>query len=169
MIEIQNVRVYKCEHCYFTGTFKNVVQKHEEKCLINQDKSSKNIDKQEIYNLLDADVINIKIKEFLEKYNLPVSTDIEFVKIIIDNSFLPYLEIEQSIRGIFDRTKFKLHNELSNLRYSKEYLTKEVSDVMEWFSSSIIKQMEVIDKFNSCKRAKIKFAIKDYLKGKINE
>ena len=122
MIEIQNISVYKCEHCDFTGTFKNVVQKHEEKCLINQDKTSKNIDKQEIYNLLDTNIINIKIKEFFKKYNLPCTTDIEFVKIIIDNSFLPYLEIEQSIRGIFDRTKFKLQNELSNLRYSKEHL-----------------------------------------------
>lgn len=169
MIEIKDVTVYKCEHCAFTGTFKNVVQKHEEKCLINQDKTSKNIDKQEIYNLLDTDIINIKIKEFIEKYNLPIASEIEFVKIIIDNSFLPYLEIEQSIRGIFDRTKFKLHNELSNLRYSKEYLTKDVVDVMEWFSSAISKQMEVIDSFISCKRAKIKFAISDYLKRKINE
>ena len=31
---------------------------------------AKNKDKQEIYNLLDIDIINIKINEFLEKYNL---------------------------------------------------------------------------------------------------
>ena len=163
---IENVTVYKCDYCDYTDTNPNRMKAHENACLSVQLKNNKNKDKQEIYNILDIDIINIKIKEFLKKYNLPCATDIVFVKITVDKSFLPYLEIEQSIRGIFDRTKFKLHNELSNLRCSKEHLTKEVSDALEYFSSAISKQIDIIDKFNSCKRAKIKFAIKDYLKGK---
>jgi hypothetical protein len=97
---------------------------HENKCLSESLKKNKNIDKQEIYNLLDIDVINTKIKEFLIKYNLPVSTDIKYSSIIIGNSFLPSLLIDKSIRGIFDLNKFKLHNILSNQRYSKNYLDK---------------------------------------------
>lgn len=165
MIEIQNVTVYKCEHCNYTDTMTARLLSHESKCLSEQLKAAKNKDKQEIYNLLDTYIINIKIKEFVEKYNLPISSEIEFVKISIDNSFLPGLELDSSITGIFDRTKFRLYNELSNLRYTKEHLTKEVSDVIDWFNSAISKQMEVIDSFNSCKCAKIKLAIKDYLKG----
>lgn len=122
MIEIQNVTVYKCEHCNYQDTMKARLLSHENKCLSEQLKTAKNKDKQEIYNLLDTDIINIKIKEFLEKYNLPTVTNIEFIKITIDNSFLPGLELDSSIKSIFDRTKFRLYNELSNLRYSKEHL-----------------------------------------------
>lgn len=166
MIEIQNVTVYKCEHCNYTDTMKARLLSHESKCLSEQLKAAKNKDKCEIYNILDVDVINIKIKEFLEKYKLPISSEIEFVKISIDNSFLPCLELDSSIRGIFDKNKFRLYNELSSLRYSKEYLTKDVSDVIDWFDSAISKQMEIIDSFDSCKRSKIKLAIKDCLKRK---
>lgn len=122
MIEIQNVTVYKCEHCNYTDTMKARLLSHENKCLSEQLKAAKNKDKQEIYNILDVDIINIKIKEFLEKYNLSISTNINFVKIKLDNLMLPSLELDSSIRGIFDKNKFRLYNELSSLRYSKEYL-----------------------------------------------
>ena len=52
MIEIKDAIVYKCEHCDFTGTFKNVVQKHEEKCLINQDKTSNNAESTSIRQVI---------------------------------------------------------------------------------------------------------------------
>ena len=76
MIEIQNVTVYKCEHCNYTDTKKARLLSHESKCLSEQLKAAKNKDKQEIYNLLDTYIINIKIKEFVEKYNLPISSEI---------------------------------------------------------------------------------------------
>lgn len=121
MIEIQNATVYKCEHCNYQDTMKARLLSHENKCLSEQLKTAKNKDKQEIYNILDVDLINIKVRDFLEKYNLPTAANIEFIKITIDNSFLPGLELDTSIKSIFDRTKFRLYNELSNLRYSKEH------------------------------------------------
>ena len=165
MIEIENVTVYKCEHCDFTGTYKNVVQKHEEKCLINQDKTNKNIDKAEIYNILDIDLLNIKIKEFVEKYNLPVSSGIEFVKISIDNSNLPNIELDKSIRGIFDWTKFRLHNILSEQRYSKEYLSCEHNDELEEMDTEIEETMGYLNGLYKIKKIIILELIKNYLKG----
>lgn len=169
MIEIQNVTVYKCEHCDYTGTLKGIMNAHENECLSKQLKTAKNKDKQEIYNILDTDIINIKIKDFLKKYNLHYTTDIEYIKITIDNSFLPGFELDQSVRGIFDRTKFRLYNELSNLRYSKEYLNfndyslnyklKEIDDYIN------LKQIEI--KALCDKKAELIFnEVVYYLKGK---
>ena len=36
MIEIQNVTVYKCEHCDYTGTLKGLMNAHENECLSKQ-------------------------------------------------------------------------------------------------------------------------------------
>ena len=145
MIEMQNVTVYKCDYCDYTDTNPNRMKAHESKCLSEQLKTTKNKDTQEIYNILDTDIINIKIKEFLEKYNLPVSTDIKYFSIIIGNSFLPSLLIDKSIRGIFDLNKFKLHNVLSNQRYSKNYLDKTTqSDAIQVIDKNIIlKETEI--------------------------
>ena len=167
MIEIKDAIVYKCEHCDFTGTFKNVVQKHEEKCLINQDKTSKNVDKAEIYNILDIDLLNIKIKEFVEKYDLPVSSEIEFFKINIDNSNLPNIELDKSIRGIFDWTKFRLHNILSNLRYSKDHLNLNLSlvDELEEMDIEIEETLGYLNGLYETKKIIILELIKNYLKG----
>lgn len=119
---IQNVTVYKCEHCEYTGTMKGVMNAHENDCLNKQLKASKNSDKKDIGNLIDIDIINIKIKEFFIKYNLSLPNDVEFAKIVIDNSFLPRLELSKACKAIFDLNSFKLHNILMELRYSKNYL-----------------------------------------------
>lgn len=121
---LENVTVYKCEHCNYTDTVLGRMKSHENECLSNQIKKNKNEDKRKIYNSLDIDIINKEIKEFFKKYNLPVSSEIEFAKIVIDNSFLPVLELDKSVKSIFDKTKFLLNHELQELRYSKEYLNE---------------------------------------------
>ena len=162
---IENVTVYKCEHCDYTGTLKGIMNAHENECLSKQLKTAKNKDKHEIYNILDTDIINIKIKEFLEKYNLPVSTDIKYFSIIIDNSFLPSLLIDKSIRGIFDLNKFKLHNILSNQRYSKNYLDKTTqSDAIQVIDKNIIlKESELIMLLDRRKDITLE-SVKEYIK-----
>ena len=141
---IENVTVYKCEHCDYTGTLKGIMNAHENECLSKQLKTAKNKDKQEIYNILDTGIINIKIKEFLEKYNLPVSTDIKYFSIIIDNSFLPGFELDQSVRGIFDRSKFRLYNELSNLRNTTEYINTSLEGhLKETERQILLKETEI--------------------------
>ena len=162
---IDNVTVYKCEHCNYTDTVKGRLLAHENNCLSDQLKKNKNIDKQCIYNILDIDIINIKIKEFLEKYNLPVSTDIKYFSIIIDNSFLPSLLIDKSIRGIFDLNKFKLHNILSNQRYSKNYLDKTTqSEAIQVIDKNIIlKESELGVLLDSRKEIILK-SVQEYIK-----
>lgn len=167
MIEIQNVTVYKCEHCGYTDTVIGRMRSHENECLSKQLKTAKNKDKQEIYNILDIDLINIKIKEFLEKYNLPVSTGIEFATIHIDKSFLPTLELDASIRSVFDRTKFGLYNELSNLRYSKEHLNGDklgfykIKDIDDYIH---LKQLEIESLYEKKSELVLEYVV-DYLKG----
>lgn len=162
---IENVTVYKCEHCNYTDTMLGRMKAHENNCLSEHLKKNKNTDKQEIYNILDIDVINIKIKEFFKKYNLPVSTDIKYFSIIIGNSFLPSLLIDKSIRGIFDLNKFKLHNILSNQRYSKNYLDKTTqSDAIQVIDKNIIlKESELIMLLDSRKEIILK-AVQEYIK-----
>lgn len=121
---LENVTVYKCEHCNYTDTVLGRMKSHENECLSNQIKKNKNEDKRKIYNSLDIDIINKEIKEFFNKYNLPISAESEYAKIIIDNSFLPVLELNKSVKSIFDKTKFLLNHELQELRYSKEYLNE---------------------------------------------
>ena len=67
MIEIQNVTVYKCEHCNYTDTMKARLLSHESKCLSEQLKAAKNKDKQEIYNLLDTYIINIQFFTLIQE------------------------------------------------------------------------------------------------------
>ena len=165
MIELQNVTVYKCEHCNYTDTMLGRMKAHENNCLSEQLKKNKNIDKQDIYNILDIDVINIKIQEFLKKYNLPVSTDIRFFSIIIGNSFLPSLLIDKSIRGIFDLNKFKLHNILSNQRYSKDYLDKTTqSDAIQVIDKNIILKESELGMLLDSRKEIILKSVQEYIK-----
>ena len=144
---LENVTVYKCEHCNYTDTMLGRMKSHENECLSNQVKQNKNEDKRKIYNYLAIDLINKEIKEFLEKYNLPISSEIEFAKIIIDNSFLPTLELDKSVKSIFDKTKFLLNLELQELRYSKEYLNDvyvnyKIDEIEKYI---ILKQEEIYE------------------------
>lgn len=129
MIELQNVTVYKCQYCNFTGTYAHLVQKHEDECLKKQEKSEKNLDKQKIYDSLNIKNINSLISEFYKKYNLPICTNIEYVKLKIDNNSNPYFELDNSCRSIFDWTKFALVRELQYLRSSEEYLSNLPEDL----------------------------------------
>ena len=138
MIEIQNVTVYKCEYCEYTDTLLGRMKSHENECLSKQLKTAKNKDKQEIYNILDIDLINIKIKEFLEKYTLPVSTEIEYCSIIIGNSLYADLLLDKCVRGIFDKSKFKIYNELSKTRISKEYLHSSYNEKLKEIELNIL-------------------------------
>lgn len=166
MIEIQNVTVYKCEHCNYQDTMKARLLSHENKCLSEQLKTAKNKDKQEIYNILDTDIINIKIKEFLEKYSLPVTTNIEYFSIIIGNSNLPGIVLDKSIRGIFDLSKFRLHNILSTQRYSKDYLKEtNLSGKIEIINKNIVlKETEIGILFDKRKEVILE-SIREYLRG----
>lgn len=123
MIELQNVTVYKCQYCNFTGTYAHLVQKHEDECLKKQEKSGKNLDKQKIYDCFNIKNINSLISEFYKKYNLSINENIQFASIIIDNNSNPYFELDNSCRSIFDWTKFALAKELQYLRSSEEYLS----------------------------------------------
>lgn len=169
MIEIQNITVYKCEHCNYTDTNPNRMKSHENECLSKQLKTAKNKDKQEIYNLLDTDIINIKIKEFLEKYNLPVSTNIKYFSIIIGNSDLPSIVLDKSIRGIFDLSKFRLHNILSNQRYSKDYLKEtKLSGKIEIINKNIVLKEAELGILLDKRKNIILELIEEYLKSKDN-
>ena len=162
---IENVTVYKCEHCDYTGTLKGIMNAHENECLSKQLKTAKNKDKQEIYNILDIDIINIKIKEFLEKYNLPVSTELTYFYLIIGNSLLVDVNLEKSIRGIFDKTKFKIYNEVVRMKLTKEYLNKHATaNLKEIERNILIKETEIcilLDK----RKDTILESIIEYLKG----
>ena len=162
---IENVTVYKCEHCDYTGTLKGIMNAHENECLSKQLKTAKNKDKQEIYNILDTDIINIKIKEFLEKYNLPVSTELTYFYLIIGNSLLVDVNLEKSIRGIFDKTKFKIYNEVVRMKLTKEYLNKHATaNLKEIERNILIKETEIcilLDK----RKDTILESIIEYLKG----
>ena len=166
MIEIQNITAYKCEYCEYTDTLLGRMKSHENECLSKQLKTAKNKDKQEIYNILDIDLINIKIKEFLEKYNLPVSTDIEFVRITVHPSFSVSLLIDKSVRGIFNVSNFLIHTELRELNF---FNLDNVSDeeTREIDKNMLMKESEIEMLLNK-KQELILANIKDYLKLKGN-
>lgn len=140
---LENVTVYKCDYCNYTDTMLGRMKSHENECLHNQLKKKKNEDKRKIYNSLNIDIINKEIKEFFKKYNLPVSSETGFAKIVIDNSFLPTLELDKSISSIFDKTKFLLNHELQELRYSKEHLKDTNYKIDEIEKYILLKQKEI--------------------------
>lgn len=166
MIEIQNVTVYKCEHCNYTGTQKGIMNAHENECLSKQLKTAKNKDKQEIYNLLDIDIINIKIKEFLEKYNLPVSTELEYCSLTIGNSLYADLILEKSVRGIFDKSKFKIYNEITAMRYTKEHLSTLFNEKLKETEMKIVLKETELGILLDKRKDIILESIKDCLKWK---
>lgn len=164
---LENVTVYKCEHCNYTDTLLGRMKSHENECLSNQLKKNKNEDKRKIYNSLDIDIINKEIKEFFEKYNLPVSSEIEFAKINIDNSFLPTLDLDKSVKSIFDKTKFRLHTELSNLRCAKEHLADSNDNYkIDEIEKYILLKQKEIQSLNDKKSELILTSILEYLETK---
>ena len=163
---IENATIYKCDHCNYTDTVLGRMKSHENECLNKQLKANKNEDKRKIYNLLDIDIINIKIKDFLEKYNLPVSTDIEFVRITVHPSFAVSLLIDKSVRGIFDATKFFLHTALRELTYSN--LENISNDETREIDKNILLKESEIAMLRNKKQELILNNIKDYLKLKDN-
>jgi hypothetical protein len=165
MIEIQNVTVYKCEHCEYTDTLLGRMKSHENECLSKQLKTAKNKDKQEIYNILDIDLINIKIKEFLGKYNLPVSTEIEYCYLIVGNSLYVDLELTKSIRGIFDKSSFKIYTEIARTRNSEEHLDSTFREQLKEICANIlIKESELGNLFEKRKDLVLE-SMNSYLKG----
>ncbi len=156
--------IYKCQHCEFTGTHKNVVKIHEEKCLDNQLKQAKNTDKQEIYNILDIDIINIKIKEFLEKYNMYISYCPTYCSIEIHNNFIPSFTINNKLTGgIFDRSKFQIQKKLLNEYYKIiDFLDNSTTEIDE----QIITAQNELDKLMQYKKNLVLDLYKQYLKGK---
>ena len=156
--------IYKCQHCEFTGTHKNVVKIHEEKCLDNQLKQAKNTDKQEIYNILDIDVINIKIREFLEKYNMLITHYPTYCSIEIDNNCRPSFTINNKFTGgVFDRSKFEIQKKLVN-----EY--HEIRKFLDDSTTDIDKQMKIfenkLDKLVEHKKSLVLDLSKKYLSNK---
>lgn len=163
MIEIQNVTVYKCEHCGYTDTLLGRMKSHENKCLSEQIKSSKNRDKQEIYNILDIDLINIKIRDFLEKYNSPVSTELEYAYLVSGNSSYVDLELDKSVRGIFDKSKFKIYAEFIEIR--KKGVNTVFSENLKEINVKILdKENELCNLFDKRKEIVLE-SITSYLKG----
>lgn len=155
--------IYKCQHCEFTGTFKNVVKIHEEKCLENQLKQAKNKEKQEICDILDIDIINIKIKEFLEKYNMNKSVD-TICNIEIDNNCRPKFTINNRLSGgIFDKNKFQIQHKLLNEYHKiREFLDNSTIEIDE----QIITAQNELDKLMQYKKNLVLDLYKQYLKGK---
>lgn len=156
--------IYKCQHCDFLGTYKNSVKIHEEKCLENQTKKQKNLDKQEIYDLLEIDVINIKIKDFLQKYNMPINDCTNYCCIEILNNFRPAFMINNKLTGgIFDRSKFKIHSILINEYHDMSSLINESSIYIDTQISSLINE---IDELINQKKTLILESTKKFIKSK---
>jgi hypothetical protein len=162
---IDNVTVYKCEHCNYTDTVKGRLLTHENNCLSEHLKKNKNTDKQEIYNILDIDIINIKIKEFLVKYSLPVSTELTYIYLMVGNSLNVDIEIEKSIRGIFDRSKFRIYNEIIKMRNTKEYINTSLEGhLKETERQILLKETEIEILLDRRKDITLE-SVKEYLKG----
>ena len=161
---IENVTVYKCEYCDYTGTHKNVVKIHEEKCLENQKKNSKKKDIQEIYSILDIDVINIKIREFLEKYNMLITHYPTYCSIEIDNNCRPSFTINNKFTGgVFDRSKFEIQKKLVNEYHEiRKFLDNSTTEIDE----QIITAQNELDKLMQYKKNLVLDLYKQYLKGK---
>lgn len=166
MIEIQNATVYKCEHCNYQDTMKARLLSHENKCLSEQLKTAKNRDKQEIYNILDVDLINTKIRNFLKKYNLPVSTELEYCSLNIGDSLYVDLVLEKSIRGIFDKSKFKIYNEIIAMRYTKEHLSALFNEKLKEIEVKIVLKEAELGILLDKRKDIVLESIKDCLKWK---
>jgi len=130
--------IYKCQHCEFTGTHENFVKVHEEKCLENQKKNNRKKEIDEIYSILDIDVINIKISAFLVKYNIKISYNTNYCSIDVDNNCRPSFSINGKLTsGLFDRNKFQIQKKLAN-----EY--HEIRRVLDDSTAGIDSQIENI-------------------------
>lgn len=115
--------IYICEKCNkFTSINKFQMTSHEKDCEANQLKSEKNLDKIDIYNCLDLEELNSKIINFILKYNMEFPENYEYISIHINNNSF-YFEIDKSIRGVFDYSKFLL-----NLKLKDYFNNKKIED-----------------------------------------
>lgn len=165
MIEIQNITAYKCEYCEYTDTLLGRMKSHETECLSKQLKTAKNKDKEEIYNILDIDLINIKIKEFLEKYDLRTHIESEYCYLIVDHSLYVDLELTKSIRGIFDKSRFEIYAEIARTRNTEEHLNASFREQLkEIYANILIKESELGNLFEKRKDLVLE-SMNSYLKG----
>lgn len=105
--------IYVCEKCgIYISTSKGQMNSHENECLHNQVKNSKNKDKKLIYSSLDIKDINSKIKEFLIKYNMNFNDSLVYAELKLSEDYykqmIVQLELHKDIKGIFDVSQFIL-------------------------------------------------------------
>lgn len=122
---------------------------HENKCVANQIKSEKNLDKINIYNCLNLKELNVKIKEFILKYNMEFSENYEYIKINSSNNSF-HFEIDKSIRGIFDSSKFLLNLKLRDYfkQLKVEDFYKKLNNIQKYSEINLILQKLFLEKEN---------------------
>ena len=127
MIETQGI-IYKCQHCDYVSANKNQTKIHEEKCLKEQEKVQRNKELRSIYELMNINEINERLKIFRIKYynNASPAT----VSIHCDDSI--YFSLDYNPCGLIDKYKFKLYQKAEE--YNKITVESNFIDINDEIS-----------------------------------
>lgn len=123
MFKAELKEVYVCENCNYISTSLGLAKNHEENCLKNLIKNKR----KEVYQITNLEVLNKELLLFLKEFYPSLYK--EDLTCITKSVFKSYngnysvkLNLDNSLKGIFDIRNFKLTEIYNNIKIEESYL-----------------------------------------------